>query len=85
MTIDLYSAFDVCLRYFGELCALLWCRVVSFQRLLINPSSNNLCGMGSALVDFVWSRGRKSLILLECGLVGIMSLFQIGMHDPQFV
>jgi len=31
-----------------------------------------------ALVDFVWSRGRKSCILLECSGVGIMSLFQIG-------
>jgi len=31
-----------------------------------------------ALADFVWSRGRKWLILLECFGFGFMSLFQIG-------
>jgi len=31
-----------------------------------------------ALADFVWSKGRKLLIWLECFGVGIMSLFHIG-------
>jgi len=31
-----------------------------------------------ALADFVWARGRKLIILLECFGVGIMSLLQIG-------
>jgi len=30
------------------------------------------------LADFVWCKGRKSRILVECNWVGIMSLFQIG-------
>jgi len=37
--------------------------------------------MGSVMADFVWSRGRRSRILLECSWVGIMSLFQIGMYE----
>jgi len=31
-----------------------------------------------ALADFIWSRGRRSRIFLECSWVGIVSLFQIG-------
>jgi len=31
-----------------------------------------------ALADFVWSRGRRSRIFLECSWVGIVSLLQIG-------
>ena len=34
--------------------------------------------MSRALADFVWSRGKKLLILFECFGFGIMSLFQIG-------
>jgi len=32
----------------------------------------------AALADFVWSRGRRSRIFLECSWVGIVSLLQIG-------
>jgi len=31
-----------------------------------------------ALADFIWSRGRRSRIFLECSWAGIVSLFQIG-------
>jgi len=37
-----------------------------------------LFSLALALVDFVWARGGKLPIFLECFGVGIMSLFQIG-------
>jgi hypothetical protein len=83
VTIELYnSTFNGHLHYFWELHVLLFSRVVgssSFYFANLNILLKFLCVMSRALADFVWSRGRrKLLILLECFEFGFMSLFQIG-------
>ena len=76
MTHGINSTFNGYLHCFWELHALLFSRVVgSTSFYFTNVFLKCVC---RALADFIWSRGRKLLILLECFGFGFMSLFHIG-------
>ena len=76
---ELYnSTLNGYLHYFWKLHSSLFSRVVGSSFLLGLFLILILCGMSRALANFVSSKGRKLLILLECFGFGIMSLFQIG-------